>query len=344
MKLTLPFVYAALLLVALPIATTPGLAQEPYFKGKTIRIIVGFSAGGGYDGYARVIARHMPKHIAGNPSVVVDNMAGAASLISANHLYKIAKPDGLTIGHFIGGLFLQQALGRQGLEFDARKFEHLGVPVKDTYAIGLTKASGVSTFEQWLAMKTPVKIGGTGPGSSSDDVPNVLHAALGLPLQVVSGYKGTADIRIAAESGEVAGFCTGWESFKSTWRKSLDTGDAFIAVQTVAIPHAELPKVPLAISYAKTEEAKKIIQIGAHDPGTLARPFVLPPGTPKERVQILRKAFADTMADAEFLADAKKSNLDINPLSGEEVARTVDNIFKIEPAVAAKLKQILLPK
>jgi hypothetical protein len=175
-------------------------------------------------------------------------------------------------------------------------------------------------------------------------VPNVLNAALGLPLQVVSGYKGTADIRIAAESGEVAGFCTGWESFKSTWRSSLDSGNAFIAVQAVAKPHAELLKVPLATSYAKTEEAKKMIQVGAHDPGTLARPFVLPPGTPKERVQILRKAFADTMVDAEFLADAKKTNLDINPLSGEEVARTVENIFKIEPAIAAKLKQILLPK
>ncbi len=278
-------------------AAIPAAAQEPYFKGKTIRIVVGFSAGGGYDVYARAIARHMGKYIPGNPSIMVENMAGAASLISANYVYKAAKPDGLTIGHFIGGLFLQQVLGRQGVEFDARKFEHLGVPVKDTYSIGLTKASGVSSFDQWLAVKTPLKIGGTAPGSSTDDVPNVLHAALGLPLQVVSGYKGTADIRIAAESGEVAGFCTGWESFKSTWRKSLDSGDAFIAIQAVPKPHPDLPKVPLAINYAKTEEAKKLIQIGAHDPGTLARPFVLPPGTPKDRVQLLRKAFTDTMSD-----------------------------------------------
>jgi tripartite-type tricarboxylate transporter receptor subunit TctC len=327
-----------------PIPIHPVIAQDAFFKGKTIRIVVGFSAGGGYDVYARAIARHMGKHIAGHPSIIVENMAGAASLISANHVYKAARPDGLTIGHFIGGLFLQQALGRQGVEFDARKFEHLGVPVKDTYSIGLTKASGVANFDQWLAAKTPLKIGGTAPGSSTDDVPNVLHAALGLPLQVVSGYKGTADIRIAAESGEVAGFCTGWESFKSTWRNALDAGNAFIAVQAVPKAHAELPKVPLAIQYAKTTEAKKLIEVGAHDPGTLARPFVLPPGTPKDRVQILRKAFADTMMDSEFLADAKRSNLDINPLSGEEVAKTVENIFKIEPPIAAKLKQILLPK
>jgi len=318
--------------------------QETFFKGKTIRIVVGFSAGGGYDIYARAIARHMSRHIPGNPTIVVENMAGAASMISANHVYKVAKPDGLTIGHFIGGLFLQQVLGRQGIEFDARKFEYLGVPIKDTYCIGLTKASGITSLESWLAAKTPVKIGGTAPGSATDDIPAVLQAALGLPLQVVSGYKGTADIRLAADSGEVAGFSTGWESFKSTWRKSLETGDAFIAVQAVAKPHPELPRVPLAINYAKTEEAKKLIQVGAHDPGTLARPFVLPPGTPKDRVQVLRKAFMDTFTDPEFLAEAKKTNLDIGPLSGEEIAKTVENLFKLEAPVIERLKKILLPK
>jgi len=319
-------------------------AQESFFKGKTIRIVVGFSAGGGYDIYARAIARHMSQHIPGNPTIVVENMAGAASMISANHVYKVAKPDGLTIGHFIGGLFLQQVLGRQGIEFDARKFEYLGVPIKDTYCIGLTKASGITSLESWLAAKTPVKIGGTAPGSATDDIPAVLQAALGLPLQVVSGYKGTAEIRLAADSGEVAGFSTGWESFKSTWRKSLETGDAFIAVQAVAKPHPELPKVPLAINYAKTEEAKKLIQVGAHDPGTLARPFVLPPGTPKDRVQVLRKAFMDTFNDPEFLAEAKKTNLDIGPLSGEEIAKTVENLFKLDAPLVERLKKILLPK
>jgi tripartite-type tricarboxylate transporter receptor subunit TctC len=326
------------------IPTRPASAQDAFFKGKTIRIVVGFSAGGGYDLYARAIARHMGNHIPGNPTIVVENMAGAASMISANHVYKVAKPDGLTIGHFIGGLFLQQILGRQGIEFDARKFEYLGVPIKDTYCIGLTKASGITSLESWLAAKNPVKIGGTAPGSATDDIPAVLQAALGLPLQVVSGYKGTAEIRLAADSGEVAGFSTGWESFKSTWRKSLDTGEAFIAVQAVAKPHPELPKVPLAINYAKSDEAKKLIQVGAHDPGTLARPFVLPPGTPKERVLILRKAFMDTFTDPEFLAEAKKSNLDIAPIGGEEIAKTVDNLFKIEAPVAERLKKILLPK
>jgi tripartite-type tricarboxylate transporter receptor subunit TctC len=325
-------------------STQPSHAQEAFFQGKNMRIVVGFSPGGGYDLYARAIARHMGRHIPGNPTITVENMAGAASLISANHVFKVAKPDGLTIGHFIGGLFVQQMLGRQGIEFDARKFEYLGVPIKDTYCIGLTKASGITSLESWLAAKAPVKIGGTAPGSATDDIPAVLQAALGLPLQVVSGYKGTAEIRLAAEGGEVAGFSTGWESFKSTWRKALERGDAFIAVQAVPKPHPELTKIPLAINYAKTEEAKKLVQVGAHDPGTLARPFVLPPGTPKDRVQILRKAFMDTLTDPEFLAEAKKSNLDVSPLPGDEIAKTVDNLFRLEAPVVERLKKILLPK
>ncbi len=344
MKIKLSRRFLPILLAILGIWALPAFAQEAFYKGKTIRIVVGFSPGGGYDVYARAIARNLGKHIPGNPAVVVENMPGAASLISANHVYKVAKPDGLTIGHFIGGLFLQQLLGRQGIEFDARKFEFLGVPVKDTYSIGLTKASGITSLEKWMGSKTPVKIGGTAPGSATDDIPAVLQAALGLPMQIVSGYKGTAEIRLAAESGEVAGFCTGWESLKSTWRKALDTGEAIIVVQAVPKAHPELPKVSLAINYAKTDEARKLIQVGAHDPGAIARPFVVSPGTPKDRVQILRKAFLDALNDPEFLEEAKKSNLDISPLSGDEVGKIVDNLFKLEPTLVAKLKQILLPK
>ncbi len=323
---------------------SPLLAQESFYKGKSIRIVVGFSPGGGYDTYARAIARHMGKHVPGNPTVLVENMTGAGSLISANHIYKVAKPDGLTIGHFIGGLLLQQVLGHSGIEFDARKFEYIGVPVKDNYAIALTKASGITSMEKWMASKTPVKLGGDAPGSATTDIPHVLQAALGLPLQIVSGYKGTSDIRLAAESGEVAGFCTGWESFKSTWRKALDTGDAIIVVLAIPKAHPELPNVPLAIQFAKTEEARRLIEVGAHDPGVIARPFVLPPATPKDRVQLLRKAFLATLNDQEFLADANKANLDINPVGGEEIGKIVDNLFRLDPSMVAKLKQVLIPK
>src|SRR2546425_9382894 len=150
------------------------LAQAPFYKGKTVRIIVGASAGGGYDTYSRTIARHMGKHIPGNPVFVVDNMPGAGFLISANYMYKIAKPDGLTIGHFIGGLFLQQLLGKAGIEFDAAKFQYVGVPGQDNFVIGIAKASGILDVDSWLAAKQVVKFGGVASGSGSDDIPNVL--------------------------------------------------------------------------------------------------------------------------------------------------------------------------
>src|ERR1044071_5798164 len=192
-------------------------AQDSFYRGKTVRIIVGASAGGGYDTYSRTIARHMGRHIPGNPVLVVDNMPGAGFLISANYMYKIAKPDGLTIGHFIGGLFLQQLLGKPGVEFDARKFEYIGVPAQDNYMLGVHKSTGITSIEQWLSSKTVIKLGGVGAGSATDDIPKVLAVAIGLPMQLVSGYKGTADVRLAFGSGEVNGICNSWESFKATW-------------------------------------------------------------------------------------------------------------------------------
>jgi tripartite-type tricarboxylate transporter receptor subunit TctC len=319
-------------------------AQESFYKGKTVRIIVGFSPGGGFDTYARAISRHMHKHLPGNPSVIVENMTGAGSLIAANNVYKVAKPDGLTMGHFIGGLFVQQLLGRAGVEFDARKFEYVGTPVPDKPVCALTKASGITSAEKWFAAKAPVKLGGTAPGSNTDDIPKILKAALGLPIQLVTGYKGTSDIRLAAESGELAGGCWGWDSIRATWRKGIESGEAVVVLQTLPKPHPELPKVPLAINYAKTQEARQLIQAGIHDVSDVIRPYVLPPGTPKDRVQIMRKAFMDTMKDREFLADAEKSKLDIEPMSGEELEKTVLGLFKLSPSLIGKLKEALEAK
>jgi putative tricarboxylic transport membrane protein len=178
-------------------------AQDSFYKGKSIRIIVGAAAGGGYDTYSRTIARHMGKHIPGNPAIVVDNMPGAGFLISANYMYKIAKPDGLTIGHFIGGLFLQQLLGKPGIEFDGLKFGFIGVPTQDNYVLGISKKTGITSMDQWLSSKTPIKLGGVGAGSATDDIPKVLKETIGLPAQIVSGYTGTATVRLAYDSGEV---------------------------------------------------------------------------------------------------------------------------------------------
>ena len=314
---------------------------EEFYKGKTIRIIVGFPAGGGFDTYSRIIARHINKHIPGGPTVIVENLAGAGSLIAANSVYNAAKPDGLTVGNFIGNLIMQQLFGGSRIEFDARKFEWLGVPVSDHVVCALTTASGITSLDRWMAAKTPVKLGGSAPGTTNDDSAKLLMAALGLPIQLVSGYKGTAPIRLAAESGEIDGGCWAWESIKVTWRKGLDAGEVNVVLQAVPKAHPDLPKVPVAIELAKSEEARKLIQIGIHNTSAITRPYALPPGTPRDRVQILRRAFMETMRDKDFLAEAEKAKLDINPAGGEEIERIIAGLFQLEPVMVTKIAEIL---
>jgi tripartite-type tricarboxylate transporter receptor subunit TctC len=319
----------------------PTSAQEPFYKGKTIRFIVGGSAGGGYDTYTRTIARHLGKHIPGNPTLVVDNMPGAGSIISANYVFKVAKPDGLTIGHFIGGIILQQVLGKPGIEFDAPKFGYLGVPAQDSLAVGLAKTTGITSMEQWLSAKTPVKFGGIGPGTGTDDVAKIVRATLGLPIQLVTGYKGTADIRLAIASGEMQGVVNSWESFKSTWTREIETGAVSVVLLATPQRHPDIPRVPLIGDFVKSEDSRKVIQVAIFDYGATARPYVFPPNTPKDRVQLLRKGLTDTFIDPDFLADAKKARLDLAPISGDELEKTVARIFKLEPQLVEKLKEIL---
>lgn len=315
-------------------------AQE-FYKGKTLRIIVGYAAGGGFDLYSRAISRHISKHIPGNPAAVVDNMPGAGGIILGNYLQSQAKPDGLTIGNIIGSLVHQQLFGTKGIEFDMSKFNWVGVPVQDLTVCALTKASGITSLEQWLAAKEPVKLGGEAPGANDSDAPRILKFALGLPIQLIEGYKGTSQIRLAAEAGEVAGGCWTWESIKVTWQKALEAGLVNVVLQVNRERHSELTQVPNAIEYAKTDEGRQLLQLGVHDPGAVLRAYALPPGTPKDRVEILRKAFMATMKDADFVTEMKKSNFAIDPLPGEQVEKIITGFFKLPPAQVARLKEVL---
>jgi tripartite-type tricarboxylate transporter receptor subunit TctC len=307
-----------------------------------VRIIVGFSAGGGFDTYARSVARHMGKYIPGNPTIVVENMTGAGSLIAANHVYKVAKPDGLTIGAFNGNQILGQLVGAQGIHFDARKMEWIGAPGYNHDLCVLNQKIGIASAEQWLAAKTPLKLGGSAPGTPPDDGPKILKEAIGLPMRLVTGYKGTADIRVAVESGEVDGLCGfSWASVRTTWRKAIESGQVIVVMQNAPKAHAELPKVPLAISFAKTAEARQLIEAGVHQPSGLTYSYSLSPGTPKERVRILRKALSETLKDPDFLKDAGKANLEIAPASGDEIEQSIRSLFKSDPKVVAQLKEIL---
>jgi tripartite-type tricarboxylate transporter receptor subunit TctC len=333
--------FVTIVMVVLGLAGSSPLEAQSFFAGKTVRIIVGLAPGGGFDTYARLVARHLGKHIPGSPGIVVENMTGAGGLISANHLYRVAKPDGLSLAHFPGTLVLGQVLGQPGIEFDARKFEFIGATVKEEVVCSVTKASGITSVEQLMSAKTPIKIGAVAPGAPTDNTPRILKAALGLPIQVVTGYKGTAEIRLAAESGEVAGACWAWESMRATWRKSLDAGEAIPILQVTSKPLPDLARVPLAISLAKTDETRRLIQVGIQDGSAYSRPFVAPPGTPKERVQILRKAFQETLSDKAFLAEAEKAKLTLDPVAGEELEKMVAELFALDPAFVEKLKAVL---
>jgi len=338
MKLWLVFMAIGVVLTS----RAPLSAQEPFYKGNTLRIIVGSTPGGGLDAYSRVIARHMGKHIPGNPTIIVENMPGAGSLILASHLYKVAKPDGLTIGNFVGDILLAQLLGRPGVEADFLKFGYIGVPLRDFNACGLTKASGITSVEKWMAAKIPVKLGSTAPGTSTDNTPRILRALLGLPIQTVTGYKGTAEIRLAAESGEIAGGCWTWGSMRTTWRKGIQAGDVVVVLQNRPEPHPELPTIPLTIDLAKTREARELVL--ASDPSLIIFTYALPPGSPTERLQILRRGFMETMKDPEFLKDAGQSQLAIDPMAGDELERTVTRFLGLDPALVTKLKEVLAAK
>jgi tripartite-type tricarboxylate transporter receptor subunit TctC len=319
--------------------TAPGhAATTDYYQGKIIRIVVGFSAGGAFDAYSRSLSRHMRKHLPGNPNITVENMPGAGSLIAANYLYKAASPDGLTMGNFIGSVLMGQVLGQKGIEFDARKFEYVGAPARYYPVCLFSKASGITSLESWMAAKTPIKMGGIGQGAAGDNTIKLLRTAIGLPIQLVSGYKGMAEIRLATEAGEVAGTCVGP---RTVWQQTLEKGEVIPVLQVTPIPAPDFPKVPLAIDLAKTEEARKLIEAGVHNDSAIALTYALPPGTPKDLIAVLRRAFVATMKDSEFSAELKKARLDVDPVAGDEVEKIINDAFKLDAVLVGKLKDIL---
>ena len=329
--------------VFVPVRINAATTDQDFYRGKTIRMVVGFAAGGGFDAYARIIARHMGRHIPGNPAMLVDNMTGAGSRVAANYLFR-APADGLVIGNFIGSLVLQQIMGDKGIEFDGRRFEWLGAPVQDENVCALTKASGINSLDDWFAAKKPVKLGGEAPGANDSDVPRALKVALGLPIQLIEGFKGTSNIRVAAEAGEIDGGCWTWASIRTTWANGLESGMVKAIIQVNSKKAADIPNVPNAIDFVKTADARVLIDSGIHAPSAILRAYALPPATPKNRLEVLRNAFNTTMADGDFLAEMKKSKLEINPVTGAEVDGIVGKLFQTDAKSVAKIRDVLVPK
>jgi tripartite-type tricarboxylate transporter receptor subunit TctC len=317
---------------------------EEFYKGKTIHFIVGAAAGGGYDTYTRLIARYFAKYVPGNPSTVVQNMPGAAMLIAANYVFNSAPRDGTVIGHWSGPLILQHLMGNPAVQFEGRKFSWLGMPTSDSLVCIMTDRSGIKTAEEWRKAKTRVKLGAIGPGTSGTDDTKLLAAATDFPLQLVEGYKGTADVRIAAETGEVDGTCAfGWQSAKVTWANALRSGQVHVVLQTMLESHPELKGVPLAVEYAKTDQGKKLLRI-ASDLYGKQRLYSLPPQVPEQRVRTLQRAFIDTLKDPQLLAEAEKAKLEIDPVDGPGIEKMVNGLYEIDPAIVNRVKQLLQSK
>ncbi|MGH8103806.1 MAG: Bug family tripartite tricarboxylate transporter substrate binding protein [bacterium] len=321
-------------------AAVPASAQE-FYKGKTVVVIVGTAAGGGFDTYSRMLARHIGKYLPGNPSVIVQNMPGAGQLIAANHLFNRVQPDGLTIGHFSGSVIFRHVMGDQSVLFDGRKFGWLGTPAPERHTCVVTEKSGVKTFEDWFTSKRTLKLGSLGPGNSTSAWPHLLRVVLGLPISVIEGFKGTSEIRLAAESGEVDGACWGWDSIKVTWAKGLETGFVRPVIQTMLEPHPDLPTIPVAIQHAKTKEGQDLLRLAAQAYGPASIAYSVPPGLAKERLLALQNGFMATMKDPEFSAEAKKANLVVSSIDGPTIGKTVAELYRTETKLLDRFREII---
>lgn len=327
---------------AAPTTAAPAATPDRFFEGKTIRVVVGLEAGGGFDTTARILARHMGKYIPGNPTLVVENMVGAGSRVAANFLYKVAQPDGLTFGVFNELQTLQQALGAADIEFDAKKFGWLGSVFSATIVCIARKDSGFTTLESIQGSKQFIA-GSTGPGSNTGDFPQILRTALGANIKVVGGYQGTAGISRAVDSGEANGGCWTWESMSVTQGQNLKDGTMVALVQQGDEKIKDLPNVPMAVDVAKGDVNKALIK-AITAPSVISKSFTAPPGVPEARLAILRDAFAKAWADPALKEEALKAKIDILPKDHNAVIKVVNELLGYDAALIGQLKTALALK
>jgi tripartite-type tricarboxylate transporter receptor subunit TctC len=326
----------------------PAIADEKavadFYRGKTIRIIIGSGAGGTYDIYSRLIAKNMPRFIPGNPTITVQPKPGAGGLIAANTIYNAEAKDGTVIGSFGETFVLRQAMGAPGIQFDSAKYQWIGSAISTAIGCVARTDSAIASFRDVLDGR-PFTVGTMAPGSTIYDTPAILNAAFGAQMKLVRGFEGVANIVNATEAKEVDGYCASWLAMLTTGRhmQLFDGGlIRFILIMGDKTPeHPLLKGVPAAETIAKTTEAKLLLR-ALHAPSQITNPYVVHPEVPKDRVDALRRAFTATFADAEFIADAKKSKIDFTPSSGEQVTQVVQAILSTPPAVLASMRKVLL--
>lgn len=318
-------------------------AVADFYRGKTVRMIVGFAAGGSYDVATRLVARHLGKYIPGNPNVIVENKPGASGLIVANEIYKGALPnDGTVMGTFNSQLILQDVVRKEGIEFDSRKLQWIGSMMDSPNACAVRLDAGINSMAEVVAGKEFI-IGAVAVGSTTFDVAAVLKA-IGANIKIVPGYSGTATIRPAVEKNEVQGMCTQFADLKqgvSHWFESSPPLAKFIFVAADKAPdHPWLKGVQTIPDVIKDREARLMMD-AVTAPMAVAVPYAVAPEVPRERVAALRLAFEQAVADKEFWADAEKANFDAGPSTGDKVDARVKQVFDSPPSVLEKLKPIM---
>jgi tripartite-type tricarboxylate transporter receptor subunit TctC len=333
---------AVLAITLLVGCSAPALAQQSvadFYKGKTIRIVVGVSVGSGYDVTARALQRHWGKHIPGNPSVIVQNQPGAGSITMVNQLVANGPFDGTVMGAPFNGLPTTPLLQPAGVKFDPNKMIWLGSTNRETQVTYLWHTAPVKNFTD--IAKTEVVTGAQAPGTTQFDYPMLANAVFNYKFKVITGYRSTQDIHLAMERGEIHGNAsTNWTTLlalNGSWVKEKKVN---VIAQWALRKHRDLPNVPMVLDLAKTPEDRAALEllIARLEYG---RPYFLPPGVPEERVQALRRAFDATMKDPEFLADAKKLNLEIDAITGEEAQKLIARVLATPAPVAARVRKAL---
>jgi tripartite-type tricarboxylate transporter receptor subunit TctC len=318
-------------------------AVADFYRGKVVRIVVGFPPGGGADVYSRVLARHLGRFIPGNPTVAVTNMAGAGSMIAGNHIFNAGARDGTEIGMLNGAVILEQLFGNPGVQFDMARFRYLAVPVVETYVMIVTRRSGITRFSEVIGANAKQAVLGAIPNSTLEHAPILLREALDANLKVVSGYKGSAEIRLAIDSEEISGFFNPWSTVKASSLEKFTSGQWSVILQLSDQPLPDLPSnnVPTIRDLTRDENQRMLLRFGAIAPNQFGKLYMLRDGVPTERAAALEAAFAKTFADRNFLADAEKSKLEITPLYGESIRQIVDDFLTMPAAVKERLKRAI---
>src|SRR5579883_549343 len=312
-----------------------------FYRGRNVAMVVGYSAAGGYDTYARVVARHLGDHIPGHPTILPQNMEGAGSLRAANWLYAAAPKDGSVIGMVSRGMAMEPLIGRSHASFDSRKLAWLGSGTNEVSTCVTGHASAVKTWAD--ALTKPFTVGGEGSGSDPDVFATIMRNVFGVKLRLVSGYPGTAELTLAIERGEIDGRC-GWSysSLKQQHSDWVASKQVNILVQLALTRSPELPDVPLIADLATTDRQRQILRL-VFSRQAMARPFLAPPGIPAERKQALRAAFDATMKDPAFLAEAKQRGLEVNPVSGAEIDKLIEELYQTPADVIAEVRASIAP-